>query len=102
MPYSLEHVGPYTVRNHMGRDYDVPLFTGRIEHARGLAAERYLTNPISTADRALIDPYMRRELRGRPLDGTYVLRVWEEPGVNFEGIEDVQVVLHYRYWTRLD
>ena len=30
------------------------------------------------------------------------MRVWEEPGVNFDGIEDVQIVLDYRYWTRFE
>lgn len=100
VPYTLEHLGPYIVRNYDGNDQEVQLFTGRIEHARGLAAERYLTNPLSSADNELITPYFRGELSGRPLDGTYVLRVWEEPGVNFDGIEDVQLVLNYRYWTR--
>ncbi|RLB47561.1 MAG: hypothetical protein DRJ42_25160 [Deltaproteobacteria bacterium] len=102
VPYSIEHIGPYTVRNHRGEDYDAPLYTGRIEHARGLAAERYLTNPLSSADRSLVEPYLHRELRGRPLDGTYVIRVWDEPGVDFNAIEDVQVLLNYIYWTRTD
>ena len=43
---------------------------------------------------------MRREFQGRPLDGTFVLRVWEEPGMNFDALEDVQLALEYRYWTR--
>ncbi len=102
VPYSLDHIGRYTVRNHRGEDYEAPLFQGHIEHGRGLAAERYITNPISSADRGLIEPYMHREFRGRPIDGVYRLRVWEEPGVNFEGIEDVQLVLNYRYWTRFE
>jgi hypothetical protein len=45
---------------------------------------------------------MRGELRGRPLDGNYILKVWEEPGVDLGGIDDIQVVLKYRYWTRFD
>jgi hypothetical protein len=100
IPYSLEHFGPYTVYGHDGREYESSLFTGRIEHARGLAAERYISNPISGADQALIGQYTQSQFRGRPLTGTYRLRVWDEPGVNFRGIEDVQVVLGYRYWTR--
>jgi len=100
LPYTVEHLGPYMVRNYEGDEYEAQLFTGRIEHARGLAAERYLTNPLSSADSQLITPYLRGELSGRPLDGTYVLRVWDEPGVHFEGVEDVQVVLNYGYWTR--
>ena len=102
VPYSLRHIGPYTVRNHIGDTYSAPLFTGHIEHARGLAAERYLTNPLSSADRALVDPYMQSQFRGRPLAGSYRLRVWEEDGVNFDAIEDVQVVLDYRFWTRFE
>ena len=90
------------MRNHRGDDYDAPLYLGRIEHGRGLAAERYLTNPLSSADRALIEPYLHRELRGRPLDGTYVIRIWDAPEIDFEAIEDVQVILNYRYWTRFE
>lgn len=100
VPYSLEHFGPYTVLGHDGRSYDAPLYTGRIEHARALAAERYLSNPMSGADQALISQFTQGQMRGRPVTGTYRLRVWDEPGVNFNGIEDVQLVLGYRFWTR--
>ena len=72
------------------------------EFARGLAAERYITNPISSADQALIGPYLHSELRGRPLTGNFRVRVWDAAGVHFEGIEDVQLVLNYRYWTRFE
>ena len=102
IPYSLIHEGPYLVTNDKGGIYEAPLFTGKIEHARGLANERYITNPISSEDRDLIEPFYRTELNGRPLDGSFVLRIWEEPGVDFSKIEDVQVVLNYRYWTRFD
>ncbi|HHH31100.1 MAG TPA: hypothetical protein ENK57_22515 [Polyangiaceae bacterium] len=101
IPYSILHVGSHAVINHLGQsDYLAPIFPGRLEDARGLASERYLTNPLSSADRTLMQDYMNRELRGRPLPGQYVIRVWDAPGVNFEGIEDVQIVLDYRYWTR--
>ena len=102
IPYSLQHDGPFYVRNHIGGDFEAKIFPGSIEHARGLAAERVVTNPISSADRDLLQDYQRRELRGRPLDGVFTLRVWEEPGVNFAAIEDVQLVLKYRYWTRFE
>lgn len=102
VPYSLLHTGPFFVRNDSGGDFKAELFDGRIEHGRGLALERYLTNPLSTTDRQLISDYMRSELVGRPLDGNFALRVWEEPGVSFESIADVQLVLNYRYWTRFD
>jgi hypothetical protein len=95
-------LGPLAVRNHTGDDFMVKLFNGNIEHARGLGTERYLTNPLSTTDRELLTPYIRGELNGRPLDGNFVLRVWDENGVNFNAIEDVQLYLKYRYWTRFD
>ncbi len=102
VPYSIEHVGPYAVRNHEGEIYQAPLFIGHIEHGRGLAAERYITNPISSADRSLLEPYEHGELSGRPLTGHYVLRVWDTDGVSFPHIEDVQIILGYRYWTRFE
>jgi hypothetical protein len=102
IPYSIQHDGPFFVRNHIGGDFEAKIFPGAIEHARGLAAERVVTNPISSADRDLLQDYQRRELRGRPLDGVFTLRVWEEPGVSFSAIEDVQLVLKYRYWTRFE
>ncbi len=100
IPYSIYHDGSFEVRNHLGEAYEAPLFRGVIEHAKGLAAERYVTNPISTADHALLDSYVRHEFAGRPLPGRYTVRIWNEDGVNFEGLEDVQVVVNYRYWTR--
>jgi len=102
VPYSLSHEGPYFVRNHTGDDFRAQLFTANIEHARGLGTERYLTNPLGSADSELLDQYLRREFNGRPLDGNFVLRVWEEPGLNFNAVQDVQIVFNYRYWTRFD
>lgn len=102
LPYSLAHVGPFYVRNYKGDDVKTPLFDGNVEHARGLASERYLTNPLSTGDASQIEQYYRREFAGRPLDGNFILRVWDEDGVDFNAIEDVQVVLNYRYWTKFD
>jgi len=100
VPYTLYHLGPYLVTNHTGRPFKADLFEGLIEHARGLGAERYLTNPLSSSDRELLTPYIRGEFQGRPLDGTYRLRVWDAPGLQFSAIEDVQLYLKYRYWTR--
>jgi hypothetical protein len=102
IPYSVIHDGPYYVRNHKGQDYRAALFPGRIEHARGLGVERYISNPLGEADRSLIEPYMRSELMGRPLDGEFIIRVWDEDGVNFDAIEDVQLVIDYGYWTRFN
>ncbi len=102
VPVSVYHEGDFEVRNHWGELYSAPLYDGRLEEARALAAERYLTNPVSGADSALMEPYTRHEMRGRPLDGQYRVRVWDDPGVRFDRIEDIQLVLGYRYWTSLD
>ena len=99
LSYSLVHQGPWFVRNAEGGDYLAPLFPGRIESARALAAERYITNPVSSADEALLTPYMRHEFRGRPMSGTLLIRVWDDPGFAWENLEDIQLVLNYRYWT---
>ena len=100
VPISLLHQGPYIVRNYGGSDFRASLFPGRIEHARGLASERYISNPVASADRELLQQYQRSELRGRPLDGTFVVRIWDDSAVDFNSIEDVQLVLDYSYWTR--
>ena len=102
IPYSLYHDGPFTVRNHVGGSYYAPVTPGRLEHGRGLAAERYISNPMSSADQSLLSQYTHSEWRGRPLTGRYTVRVWDVEGVNFQGIEDVQVVLGYHYWTRAE
>ena len=100
--YSLYHEGPFDVRNHWGEDFEAHLFPGRIERARGLALERYLSNPVSSQDGSLMDQYIRKEFRGRPLDGIFRIRVWEGEGIDFERIEDVQLLLKYHYWTRFN
>jgi len=99
VPYSLQHNGPFYVRNRAGDDFQALLFDGRIEHARGLALERYFTNPISSSDRELMSEYLRSEFTGRPLDGNFTLRVWDSQGFDFSSIQDVQLILNYRYWT---
>ncbi|MEQ8458887.1 MAG: hypothetical protein RLO52_19855 [Sandaracinaceae bacterium] len=109
VPFSLIHMPPgdvagspgaYSVRTHDGSLHPVRLFEGRVESGRALAAERYLTNPLSSSDRGLLADYMRREFRGRPMTGTYRLMLWETGALAFENVEDVQVLWNYRYFTR--
>lgn len=95
---TLLHQGPFLVRNTFGELYYAPLFPGRIESARALAAERAITNPMSGTDRVLLQDYMRAEFQGRPLAGSLVIRVWDEPGLAFDRLEDVQLIVDYRYW----
>lgn len=103
IPYSLHHVGNWEVRNHAGETTDwmaTEIFPGAIVSAKALSAERYLTNPVSSADRAHLTDYWRSEFRGRPLTGDYVIRIHEVPGLEFARIEDIQIAIGYRYWTR--
>ncbi len=87
--------------------FDVHTFSfglAHMNHAKALAAERYITLPIGSADAALLaQPEATKvEFRGRPLDGTYALRIYDKPGFIWNNVEDVQVVLDYRYWSRID
>jgi hypothetical protein len=84
--------GSYPTLGHL------PLVPGGVRGGRALLAERQITNPLSGTDRSLVEPYMRTELRGRPLAGTYKLRIYTDDIV-FDAIEDIQMVVDYRYWT---
>ncbi|MFT3927538.1 MAG: hypothetical protein QM778_33710 [Myxococcales bacterium] len=103
LQYSLRHDGPFVVRNYLGREYEAPLFPGRIQQGKALLAERYLTNPMSGADRTLLQDFWDYEFVGRPIEGNYTLRIYgtEADGLDWEKLEDIQLALHYRYWTRL-
>ena len=81
---------------------NAPLPPGKIQQAKALLAERYLTNPVSGADRNLLSDYWRSELNGRPLDGSFKLRVYKTDELDFQALEDVQIALKYRYWTRFE
>lgn len=100
--YSLHHSPPFRIRNYDGDVVDAPLFGGNIQQAKGLLAERYVTNPVSSADDTLLRDYWRDEFKGRPIDGNFTLRVYEDGGLDFDAIEDVQLALRYRYWTRFE
>ncbi|MFT3925551.1 MAG: hypothetical protein QM778_23630 [Myxococcales bacterium] len=102
LQYSLNQSGPYRVRTYDGTAVNAPLFPGQIQQAKALLAERYLTNPLSSADRNLMSDYWRSELRGRPMDGAFKLRIYDADGLDWNRLEDVQLVMHYRYWTRLN
>jgi hypothetical protein len=77
---------------------------GNIRSGKALAAERYITIPMSSADRDMIaqSPFLKPEFTGRPLSGSYRLRVKDSPSLAWDRVEDVQVILNYRYWSRVD
>jgi hypothetical protein len=74
-----------------------------INHAKALTAEKYVTLPIGSGDQNLLaQPGIEKpEYRGRPLDGSYRLRIWDSPYLVWNRLEDIQLILKYRYWSRI-
>ncbi|MBN1607376.1 MAG: hypothetical protein JW940_12130 [Polyangiaceae bacterium] len=102
--YSLEHLA-YNAKlvNHNGQMTPFDFGMGAIRNARALATERYITLPIGNSDNDLLrQPQITKtELSGRPLGGVYRFRVYEEPTLVWNKVEDIQFVLHHRYWSRV-
>lgn len=99
LPYSLFQDGQVKLRDHNQQILEFGMPAGRIENAKGIAAERYLTIPLSSTDQSAISPYLKREFRGRPLEGSFILQVRNVPSLAWDNLEDVQLLIHYRYWT---
>jgi len=102
--YDLQHDGTnagITDYNGDTRFFDFGI--AGIQHGKALAAERYITMPLSMADQSLIaQPGIQHvEFRGRPLDGTYHLRIWDSPALKWSQLQDVQIILDYRYWSEI-
>lgn len=74
-----------------------------INHGKALTAEKYITLPIGSGDQNLLaQPGIEKpEYRGRPLDGSYRLRIWDSPYLMWNRLEDIQVILKYRYWSKI-
>jgi hypothetical protein len=90
----------------MGWDREEQRFSfgeGAIRYGKALSAERYLSVPLSAGDTGLLATtgVTKTELRGRPLDGRYRLRIYEAPALRWNRVEDVQLMLRYRYWSRV-
>jgi hypothetical protein len=98
--YRLAHAGDVGIRNWEGGTLPAHMNGAAIEHGKALATERVVTNPPSSNDQGLLEPYMKTELKGRPIEGTYTLRVYDSPALRWERIKDLQLVWKYHYWTR--
>jgi hypothetical protein len=101
IPYTLVHQGTVPVRNYHGKTYEFDMPVARVEHGKALTAEVLVTNPPTSTHTQLLGAYFKTGLRGRPLQGNYELRIWETPELNWEAVEDVQLIFKYRYWTRM-
>ncbi len=100
LEYTLFQDGNVPIRNYLGGTLAARMDEGHIEHGKMLAAERVITNPPSSTDLGLMEPYMKHELKGRPMQGLYTLRIWDRPGLRWDHLEDLQLVWRYHYWTR--
>jgi len=99
VPYTLYHDGEVSIRNHGGWTEDFSMNQARIEHGKALAAEVVVTNPLSSQHQSLLSGFDKKEFRGRPLQGQYTLRIWETPGLQWQNLEDIQLIWRYTYWT---
>jgi hypothetical protein len=102
--YSLFHDAyDSIVTDHQNVDRHFDFGSAAINQGKGLASERFITLPIGSADEALLNqPQIRKpEFRGRPLSGTYRFRVFDKPSLVWANLEDIQFVLTYRYWSRV-
>jgi hypothetical protein len=100
--YDLTHIGDAIgVLGYDGQYRTFDFGTAALNHAKALASERYLTEPLSSTDQQLVNQFLQQQFRGRPIDGVYKLRIYDSPALQFQNLEDVQVVLNYHYWSRV-
>ena len=102
--YDLVHTAYNTaLRDYGGEPRCFNFGEAEIKHGKALATERYLGIPMSSEDESLIggEDFTKGAFHGRPLTGMYTLRIYESPQMRWENVEDIQLVLNYRYWSRV-
>jgi len=102
--YDLQHDA--TNAGIVGNDGNSRVFdfgVASINGGKALAAERYITVPLSSNDQSLISQagIQHVEFGGRPLDGNYHLRVWDSPDLKWSALQDIQLILNYEYWSQI-
>ncbi len=75
--------------------------TATISQAKAVTAERYITTPVGSDDQALVSQFLQTQFRGRPIDGIYTLRIYDTPALQFNQLQDVQIILNYHYWSKV-
>ncbi|MCP4693947.1 MAG: hypothetical protein GY859_38285, partial [Desulfobacterales bacterium] len=99
--YDLKQMGEVFIRNHNGlsvRPFDIP--TGKVSGGKAWAAEQVIGFPVSGAHQTALSQLQKVSLMGRPLQGTFELRVYDTSELDWPNVEDIQLVLGYHYWTR--
>lgn len=102
--YTLSHDGTNAgILDWNGNSRVFDFGVANINSGKALALEQYVTLPISSDDQSLLtQPGIQHiELQGRPLDGVYNLRIWDSPALNWNNLQDVQIVLDYLYWSEV-
>jgi len=105
LEYELQHEAfNVPMENQRGGVTCFNFGSGAIRSGKALAAERVLTLPLGSSDKELIGsaPFLKTEFAGRPLSGVYKLRIKDTPTLAWSNLEDVQLLLNYRYWSRVD
>lgn len=103
--FDLEHTAfAVPLVNYEENIFEYNFGRARINHGKALAAERFITVPVAASDQSLLSQLgvEKREFMGRPLDGSYRLRIWDRPALDWSRVEDIQLVLQYRYWSKID
>jgi hypothetical protein len=100
LPYTVLQDGHVSVRNHEMKQMEYTLPVAKINYGKALTAEVVLTNPLSGSQSSLIAPYVNNELRGRPLQGTYTIRIYNVPELMWANVDDIQLMWNYHYWTK--
>jgi hypothetical protein len=104
LEYTLNHDAFATpIIDYLGNWKEFNFGTAGISRGKAIAAERFITLPIGSADSAFLgQPQVTKpEFRGRPLSGFYRLRIYDQPSLVWNNLEDVQLVWTYRYWSRI-
>jgi len=100
--YDFKQMGEVYIRNHHD-DYNVQPFnipTGLVSGGKAWAAEQVIGYPMSGAHQNAISQLQKVSLMGRPMQGTFELRIYDVPELVWENVEDIQLVLGYHYWTK--
>ena len=100
--YDMVQMGEVFVRNHHEersvRAFSVP--TGVIRGGKAWTAEQVIGFPISGAHQTALTQLYKASLMGRPMEGQFQIRIYDVPELDWDNVEDVQIVLGYHYWTR--
>ncbi len=102
--YDLQHDAQNAgIVGYDGNSRPFDFGVAKIAGGKALAAEQYITVPVGSNDQSLISqPGIEHvEFGGRPLDGTYYLRIWDSPDLNWSALQDVQLIVDYEYWSQI-